>query len=42
LAEAGWRIERRGVPTHGSYHFEVVEPMVVLRQRQQRSSLKRR
>jgi hypothetical protein len=30
LNEAGWRIERRGVPTHGHYWFELVAPRVVL------------
>jgi hypothetical protein len=30
LVEAGWRIERRGAPTHQDYHFELVSPKVVL------------
>jgi hypothetical protein len=30
LVEAGWHIERRGVPTHGDYFFELVSPRVVL------------
>ena len=30
LNQAGWRIERRGVPTHGDYHFELVSPQVTL------------
>jgi hypothetical protein len=28
LKEAGWRIERRGVPTLAAYHFELVYPKV--------------
>ena len=28
LREAGWRIERRGVPTHGDYWFELVSPQI--------------
>jgi hypothetical protein len=28
LREAGWRIERRGVPTLGDYRFELVYPKV--------------
>jgi hypothetical protein len=30
LREAGWQIERRGVPTHGDYWFELVAPRIVL------------
>ena len=30
LVEAGWSIERRGVPTHGDYWFELVSPRVIL------------
>jgi hypothetical protein len=26
LSQAGWRIERRGGPTHADYCFEVVAP----------------
>jgi hypothetical protein len=26
LKEAGWQIERRGVPTHSDYWFELVAP----------------
>jgi biotin operon repressor len=29
LREAGWQIERRGVPTRGDYWFELVAPHVV-------------
>ena len=29
LKEAGWQLERRGVPTHGDYWFELVAPAVV-------------
>jgi biotin operon repressor len=28
LVKAGWQIERRGVPTHQDYYFELVEPKV--------------
>jgi len=31
LKEAGWQIERRGVPTHGEYWLELVTPRVVFR-----------
>jgi len=34
LKEAGWQIERRGVPTHGDYWFEVVAPQIVLGKKQ--------
>jgi hypothetical protein len=30
LGEAGWHIERRGVPTHSNYWFELVSPKIVL------------
>jgi hypothetical protein len=30
LADAGWHLERRGTPTRGDYHFELVSPRVVL------------
>jgi hypothetical protein len=33
LVQAGWQIERRGVPTHADYYFELVSPTVVLRER---------
>jgi hypothetical protein len=29
LIEAGWQIERRGVPTHGDYSFVLVSPRVM-------------
>jgi hypothetical protein len=29
LREAGWEIERRGVPTHGDYWFELASPQIV-------------
>ena len=29
LRAAGWGIERRGVPTHGDYWFELVTPRIV-------------
>lgn len=29
LRQAGWQLERRGVPTHGDYHFELVAPRLV-------------
>jgi len=28
LRVAGWLIERRGVPTHGDYWFELVSPQI--------------
>jgi hypothetical protein len=28
LREAGWQIERRGVPTHGDYWLDLVAPRV--------------
>src|SRR5262245_15218167 len=31
LRGAGWQIERRGVPTHQDYFFELVSPRVVQR-----------
>jgi len=33
LTQAGWQIERRGVPTHADYYFELVSPTVVLPER---------
>jgi hypothetical protein len=30
LVEAGWQIERRGVPTRGEYWFELVSPKLAL------------
>jgi len=30
LKEAGWLIERCGVPTHSNYYFELVAPRIVL------------
>ena len=30
LKEAGWRIERVGVPTHGDYFFELKQPKIVV------------
>ena len=30
LCAAGWQIERRGVPTHGDYWFELVAPRIFL------------
>jgi hypothetical protein len=30
LNQAGWRVERRGVPTLGDYYFELVSPQVTL------------
>jgi hypothetical protein len=32
LREAGWRIERRGAPTHGDYWFELLSPKIVFPQ----------
>jgi hypothetical protein len=30
LNEAGWHIERRGVPTHADYWFELVAPQIAV------------
>lgn len=30
LREAGWDIERRGVPTHQDYYFELLRPQIVV------------
>jgi hypothetical protein len=30
LNSAGWRIERRGAPTRGDYHFVLASPRVTL------------
>jgi hypothetical protein len=30
LRDSGWQIERRGVPTHGDYWFELVSPRISL------------
>jgi hypothetical protein len=30
LRDSGWQIERRGVPRHGDYWFELVSPQIVL------------
>jgi len=40
LRDAGWHIERRGVPTHGEYWFELVRPRISAAKRkgQQRNS----
>jgi len=34
LVEAGWQIERVGVPTHSDYWFELKAPRIVLTQKQ--------
>jgi len=36
LKEAGWQIERRGVPTHSDYYFELVSPRVILTGKEQK------
>jgi biotin operon repressor len=33
LKEAGWQIERRGVPTHRDYWLEMCEPRIVWQKR---------
>jgi hypothetical protein len=38
LHEAGWRVERRGVPTHGDYWLELVWPRVVLTEGRKRGA----
>jgi hypothetical protein len=30
LVEAGWQIEREGVPTHSDYYFELKSPQIVI------------
>jgi len=30
LIDAGWQIERKGVPRHQDYYFELVTPQIVL------------
>ncbi|MBP87003.1 MAG: hypothetical protein CMJ64_09850 [Planctomycetaceae bacterium] len=30
LVEAGWQIERVGVPTHSDYYFELKSPKIVI------------
>ena len=41
LKEAGWQIERRGVPTHQDYYFELVAPQILLPEAEKRASGKR-
>jgi hypothetical protein len=40
LVEAGWQIERRGVPTRADYWFELVSPRIVLPQEERRAKRK--
>src|SRR5262249_13894062 len=40
LIEAGWQIERRGVPTLGDYWFELVAPKIVPAKRPESRKLK--
>jgi biotin operon repressor len=42
LKEAGWQIERRGVPTHQDYFFELVAPQIILPDSRKRTSGKRK
>jgi hypothetical protein len=42
LNQAGWRIERRGVPTHGEYWFELASPQIVLPETKRGRQEKRR
>jgi len=41
VKEAGWQIERRGVPTHQDYFFELAAPQIILPETKKRSSGKR-
>lgn len=41
LRDAGWQIERRGVPTHSDYYFELVSPMIVWPKRTKPSAEKK-
>lgn len=41
LKEAGWQIERHGVPTHQDYFFELVAPQIILPEAKKRSAGKR-
>jgi biotin operon repressor len=34
LKQAGWQIERRGVPTRQDYYFELVAPQIILLEKQ--------
>jgi biotin operon repressor len=42
LKEAGWHIERRGVPTHQDYYFVLMAPKIVLPEAKKWSSGGRR
>ena len=42
LNDAGWRIERRGVPTHGDYWFELVAPTMVTQKDKSQQERRRR
>lgn len=41
LKEAGWQIERRGVPTHQDYYFELVSPEILLPEQSKRGAGKK-
>jgi biotin operon repressor len=41
LKDAGWQIERRGVPTHNEYWFELVAPQLVLPRTEKRNAKRR-
>jgi biotin operon repressor len=42
LMQAGWQIERRGVPTHQDYYIELTAPQILLPEEKKQSSGKRR
>jgi biotin operon repressor len=41
LKQAGWQIERRGMPTHQDYYFDLTAPQIVLPEAKKQSSGKR-
>jgi biotin operon repressor len=41
LREAGWQIERRGVPTKADYWFELVSPQILLPGKKERSGTRK-
>jgi hypothetical protein len=41
LIEAGWQIERRGVPTKADYWFELVSPQILLPGKKERSATRK-
>jgi hypothetical protein len=41
LIEAGWQIQRRGVPTKADYWFELVSPQILLPGKKERSATRK-